>query len=225
MYHNPIPDHPGGGTVDWTNPWGEYKFVDDIEAREDGGTPGFLQSIKTSLSILLKEKMTVKKIVEREKEINEIVWAELPHIEGIKVLADNVKDRLSVFSFYHPDIHYNLFVKLLSDRFGVQVRGGCDCAGTYGHYLLEVSHSKSRRITTKINTGDLSNKPGWVRLSLHPTNTNAEVHFILNAIGEIAKNHEIWAKDYDYSAWKNEFYHHSGYTFSTRNKIEQWFKV
>lgn len=225
MYHNPIPDQPGGGTVDWTNPWGEYKFVDDIEVREDGGTPGFLQSIRTSLSVLLKEKMTVEKIIEREKEINTILWNEMPSIKNIKILADNIKDRLPVISFYHPEIHYNLFVKLLSDRFGVQVRGGCDCAGTYGHYLLEVSHVKSRKITSRINQGDLSNKPGWVRLSLHPTNTNTEIYFILNAINEISKNFKNWSKDYDYSAWKNEFYHRSGYTFTIRNKIEQWFKV
>ncbi len=67
MYHNPIPDQPGGGTVDWTNPWGEYKFVDDIEVREDGGTPAFLQTIKAALAIKLKEQMGVEKIHQREQ--------------------------------------------------------------------------------------------------------------------------------------------------------------
>ncbi len=32
LYSNKSPDDPGGGTVDWTNPWGEYKFISDIEA-------------------------------------------------------------------------------------------------------------------------------------------------------------------------------------------------
>ena len=57
LYHCRVPDAPGGGTVDWTNPWGEYKFIDDIEVREDGGTPGFLQAMKTALCINLKNKM------------------------------------------------------------------------------------------------------------------------------------------------------------------------
>lgn len=225
MYHNRVPDHPGGGTVDWTNPWGEYKFVDDIEVREDGGTPGFLQAIRTALTLLLKENMTVNKIKEREKEILQILWPGLQAIKGIKILADNITDRLSVVSFYHEEIHYNLLVKLLSDRFGIQTRGGCDCAGTYGHYLLEVSYEHSKKITKKIDRGDLSNKPGWVRLSLHPTNTNAEIHFILMAINEIVRNHKKWAKDYDYSARSNEFFHKSGYTQTTKQKIKQWFKI
>lgn len=225
MYHNQIPDHPGGGTVDWTNPWGEYKFVDDIEVREDGGTPGFLQAIRTALSILLKEKMTTKKIKEREKEILKILWPGLKAIDGIQILAENVPNRLSVVSFYHEEIHYNLFVKLLSDRFGIQVRGGCDCAGTYGHYLLEVSREHSKKITKKIDRGDLSNKPGWVRLSLHPTNTNAEIIFILNAIKEIVNNFKKWGKDYDYSPRTNEFFHKSGYTQTTKQRIEHWFKI
>jgi selenocysteine lyase/cysteine desulfurase len=206
MYKNPIPDQPGGGTVDWTNPWGEYKFVDDIEAREDGGTPGFLQAIRTALAIRLKESMGTDNICQREHEIMDIIWPGLMQIPGLKVLADNCPKRLSVVSFYHPEIHYNLFVKILSDRFGIQVRGGCACAGTYGHYLLHVSHEKSNRITEKINQGDMSEKPGWVRLSLHPTNTNKELAFILNALHETVTHHQIWKKDYVYQSRINEFY-------------------
>ena len=69
LYHSDIPDDPGGGTVDWTNPWGEYKYVDDIETREDGGTPGFLQAIRAALAMELKEKMGVEKIMQREEEL------------------------------------------------------------------------------------------------------------------------------------------------------------
>ena len=85
-------------------------------------------------------------------------------------------------SFYVEDIHYNLLVRLLNDRFGVQVRGGCSCAGTYGHYLLHVDPNRSSAITDKIDHGDLSEKPGWVRMSLHPTTTTAEVHALAEAV-------------------------------------------
>ncbi|MEI7726620.1 MAG: aminotransferase class V-fold PLP-dependent enzyme, partial [Bacteroidota bacterium] len=153
LYHNSVPDQPGGGTVDWTNAWGEYKFIDDIEIREDGGTPGFLQAIKTALAIELKEQMGVEQMHSREQVLVNFAFKKLQKIQGIHILAENITDRLGIISFYADSIHYNLFVRLLSDKFGIQVRGGCACAGTYGHYLLNVSHDKSKRITDKINLG------------------------------------------------------------------------
>ena len=74
-------------------------------------------------------------------------------------------------------MHYNLAVQLLNDKFGIQVRGGCSCAGTYGHILLNVEKEQSCLITDKINSGDLTTKPGWVRMSIHPTMTNNEGSF------------------------------------------------
>ncbi|HPR58888.1 MAG TPA: aminotransferase class V-fold PLP-dependent enzyme [Bacteroidales bacterium] len=207
IYKNPVPDNPGGGTVDWTNPWGEFKYVDDIEVREDGGTPGFLQAIKSALCIELKNNMGLQNIEQREKELVTILFDELPKIQGIRILADNVRDRLGVFSFYFDDIHFNLAVKLLNDKFGIQVRGGCACAGTYGHFLLDVTYDKSRQITDLINSGDLSQKPGWIRLSLHPTMTNDEVYFIVDALKSLKKNHHEWGKQYIYNCKKNEFRH------------------
>jgi selenocysteine lyase/cysteine desulfurase len=142
IYDSEVPDNPGGGTVDWTNPWGEYKYIDDIEVREDGGTPGFLQAMRIALCISLKNKMGTENIRKREEEMVNIIFDELRKIRGVHILADNVRHRLGVISFYMTGIHYNLIVKILSDRFGIQVRGGCACAGTYGHYLLHVSHLK-----------------------------------------------------------------------------------
>jgi len=226
MYTAEVPDNPGGGTVDWTNPWGRYKYVDDIEVREDGGTPGFLQSIKASLAIKLKEQMGVEKILAREEELLEIALPGLRAIQGIEILANNVDDRLGVLSLYHPDIHFNLFVKLLNDRFGVQTRGGCACAGTYGHFLLEVSYDQSEKITEKINDGDLTEKPGWVRWSLHPTMTDDDVRQILHAIEEIALHHLEWAEDYVYLPKKNEFIHHSEVDHPIEDKMmEGWFEL
>jgi selenocysteine lyase/cysteine desulfurase len=175
LYCNKIPDEPGGGTVDWTNPWGEHKYFDEPEAREDGGTPGFLQTIKAALCMKLKENMGCDNIRKREEELLDIVWDELNSIPNLNVLANNIRERLGIISFYIDDLHYNLAVKILNDRYGIQVRGGCSCAGTYGHYLLGVDEDTSHKITNKINEGDLSEKPGWIRLSLHPTMTNEEL--------------------------------------------------
>ena len=209
LYKSITPDQPGGGTVDWTNPWGEYKYIDDIEIREDGGTPGFLQAIRTALCIELKMQMGTAKIQEREEALVKTALRKLRQIHGLHILADNVEDRLGVISFFIEGIHYNLLVKLLNDRFGIQVRGGCACAGTYGHYLLDVSFESSHEITQKISSGDLSVKPGWVRLSLHPTMTDQEIDFVCDALEQVSKNISTWANDYRYNKRKNEFRHHT----------------
>jgi selenocysteine lyase/cysteine desulfurase len=224
LYHSKTPDNPGGGTVDWTNPWGEYKYIDDIELREDGGTPGYLQAIRTALSIDLKNQMTVEKMEAREKELVNMAFDGLRGIPNLRILADNVEDRLGVISFYIEGIHFNLVVKLLSDRFGVQVRGGCACAGTYGHFLLDVSYDDSKSITDLINHGDLSRKPGWIRLSLHPVMTNAELEFTIDAISQIQKNHKEWVKDYIYNNHTNEFRHKDEPEDKTV-MIEDWFSL
>lgn len=205
LYCNEVPDHPGGGTVDWTNPWGGRKYVDDIEEREDGGTPGFLQAMKAALAVRLKEEMTVDKMLAREEELVAIMFEELPRIPGVIILAGHIRQRLGIVSFYVENAHFNLIVRLLNDRYGIQVRGGCSCAGTYGHYLLHVDRSRSQRITDLINRGDLSEKPGWIRLSLHPTMTDAEAYEILVAIREVVKHHATWSRDYRYCRHRNEF--------------------
>ncbi len=207
LYNSEVPDNPGGGTVDWTNRWGEYKYIDDIELREDGGTPGFLQAIKTALTFELKDQMGIENIENREKELIPRAFKGLKAIPSVRILADNVIDRIGALSFYIENVHFNLVVKLLSDRYGIQVRGGCACAGTYGHYLLDVSHDYSREITDLINHGDLSQKPGWIRWSIHPTTLDSEIDYFVYAVEEIAKNHKKWGMEYEYDKQSNEFVH------------------
>ena len=197
LYSNTVPDNPGGGTVDWTNPWGQHKYIDDIEAREDGGTPAFLQTIKAALCMQLKNEMGVENIQQREEEILNIIWPELDKIPNLHVLASAHKKRLGVISFYIDDLHYNLGVKMLNDKFGIQTRGGCSCAGTYGHFLLNVSPEVSMNITTQIDHGNCSLKPGWIRMSIHPTHSDEEIRFIVDAIKELAEEHKAWSEDYN----------------------------
>ena len=174
LYDNRVPDNPGGGTVKWTNPWAEHEFIDNIEDREDGGTPPFLQTIKTALCVRLKEEMGIENILKREEHLISLIFNQLKKIKGLHILADAHQHRLGVVSFFVENLHFNLGVRLLNDKFGVQVRGGCSCAGTYGHYLLEVNQDISNVLTEQITRGDLSNKPGWIRMSIHPTMTRSE---------------------------------------------------
>jgi selenocysteine lyase/cysteine desulfurase len=225
LYHNMVPDCPGGGTVSWTNPWGEHKYFDNIEEREDGGTPGFLQTIRTALSIRLKEKMGVKNMLDREHEILAQVFKRIGNVPGVNILAPQHENRLGVVSFYIDDLHFNLGVKLLNDRFGIQTRGGCSCAGTYGHYLLHVDQKTSNELTKEISIGDLARKPGWIRMSIHPTTSCSEIEFVCKSITELAANHQEWLKDYDYDRHTNEFVHKTFKPTSRNQAINDWFKL
>lgn len=86
LYKNRVPDNPGGGTVDWTNPWGEHKYLESIEAREDGGTPAFLQTIRTALCVQLKDQMGIENILEREHEQLDIIWKVLDQVDRKSVV-------------------------------------------------------------------------------------------------------------------------------------------
>jgi selenocysteine lyase/cysteine desulfurase len=205
LYQNLIPDQPGGGTVVWTNPWGEHHFYDDIEVREDGGTPGFLQAIKGALAILLKEEMGISKMGEREHQLKERLLERLLKIPALQVLEPQQRQRLGFVSFYVRGLHHNLIVRLLNDKFGIQTRGGCSCAGTYGHILLHINQAQSKKITNQIDQGDLSQKPGWVRISLHPTMTDAEVEYIAEAVEEIVKHHHRWKDEYTFDPHTGDF--------------------
>ena len=223
LYTLKSPDQPGGGTVLWTNPWGKYRYKSNIEEREDGGTPGFLQAIKTALVIQLKEEMGTELMRKREEELVRNMFAGLSSIPGLTILAEHIQKRLGMISFDFESFHYNLVVKLLNDRFGIQMRGGCACAGTYGHYLLHLDKYASKRFTDKINHGDHSTKPGWVRMSIHPTTTDQEGDFIIEALKEIGRKAKEWQNDYEYDDHLNEFRHKS--EERTTADVERWFHL
>jgi selenocysteine lyase/cysteine desulfurase len=223
IYRPQPPDNPGGGTVLWSNPWGEYRYVDNVENREDGGTPGFLQTIKAAMCLELKNKMKIKYMLRRERELTRILMSELSKIKTLHILQGNVTERLGIVSFYIEDVHYNLIVKALNDYFGIQVRGGCSCAGPYGHYLLNIGREHSKAITDELDTGNLYVRPGWVRISVHPMMTNKEIHYITHSVKEVAKKIRYFEKKYEFDSSTGEF-------IRKRNKeihrnIKKWFKL
>lgn len=224
LYHNRVPDQPGGGTVLWTNPWQGHSFIRDIEVREDGGTPAFLQTFKAALAARLKEAMDPARMRAREDELLEILLPGLARVPGLHLLAAQHTRRLGILSFYFEHLHYNLAVRLLNDRFGIQVRGGCSCAGTYGHYLLHVDPTRSHAITDKIDHGDLSDKPGWVRLSIHPTTTDGEARTLVAAMDELSRCGQAWAADYVYSPLTNEYHHRDGQPLKAAT-VRGWFDL
>jgi selenocysteine lyase/cysteine desulfurase len=205
LYNNKVPDHSGGGTVRFTTPWRFHEYISNIEDREDGGTPPFLQGIRAALCFKLKKEMGVENMLFREEQILSKVFQRLEAIPNLHILAGNLKHRIGAVSFYIDGLHFNLGVKLLNDYFGIQVRGGCACAGTYGHYLLEIDKVQSDHIIERLHQGELFMRPGWIRLSIHPTHSDEEIETILQGIEYVAVNHKELAKAYTYNPKKNIF--------------------
>jgi selenocysteine lyase/cysteine desulfurase len=168
----------------------------------------------TATKVLLWNSGT-DNIEAREEELLDLAFKLMREVDDVTILADDGQKRIGAMSFYIEYIHFNLLVKLLNDHFGIQVRGGCACAGTYGHYMLDVTPEKSQSITCEISAGDLTHKPGWVRWSIHPTTTNKEIIYFAESIKKIVANFDEWKKDYEYSSKTNEF------TYAGPNKVKK----
>ena len=190
LFHNRVPAWPGGGTVAYVNPH-EHRYLEDIEHREEGGTPAIIESIRAGLVFQLKEAVGVADIQAHEHDfIRRAIasWRENPHIQ---ILGNPDAWRLSIVSFVIEhggrQLHHNFVVTLLNDLFGIQSRGGCSCAGPYGHRLLGIDESTSHKFEAEILAGCEGIKPGWVRVNFNYFISEPTFEFILRAVHFVAR--------------------------------------
>ncbi len=189
LLRNRVPSVPGGGTVSYVGPLG-HTYIDDPAHREEGGTPAIIESIRAGLVFRLKSAVGEDAIEELEQRLVRRaidVWSAHPRIE---ILGNLRAKRLSIVSFVirHEDryLHHNAVVALLNDLFGIQARGGCSCAGPYGHRLLHIDEEHSRRYRDAVTSGCEGIKPGWVRVNFNYFCSGIETEFILDAVTFIA---------------------------------------
>jgi selenocysteine lyase/cysteine desulfurase len=189
LFTNRVPDVPGGGTVAYVNPT-DHRYLDDIEHREEGGTPAIAESIRAGLVFQLKDAVGVEAIRDREESFIKRAIASWETNPNIDVLGNHEADRLSIVSFVvkHGDrhLHHNYVVALLNDLFGIQSRGGCSCAGPYGHRLLGIDIDRSHEFEREITRGCEGIKPGWVRVNFNYFISEAVFSFILDAVHLVA---------------------------------------
>jgi selenocysteine lyase/cysteine desulfurase len=193
LFKNPIPTVPGGGTVSYVQP-NTHKYLDTIEDREEGGTPAIIESIRAGLVLKLHHQVKSYNIEAIEQSYLRRalrVWEKNPNL----VLLGNAKatNRVPIVSFLvkvpgtGKYLHFNFIVALLNDLFGIQSRGGCACAGPYGHVLLDISESLSNSIYQAMeSTGNESIKPGWTRLSFKYYMSLETVDYLISAVDLIA---------------------------------------
>ena len=188
---NPIPATVGGGTVIYVTPE-DHQYVPDVERREEGGTPGIVESIRAGLVFKLQQDVGLQEIARREHAFISRAIARLSQCENLEILGPTDLPRLSILSLRFKrddkDLHYGFVVSLLNDLFGIQARGGCSCAGPYGHSLLGMDMSYSRALQSQIAAGNAILRPGWVRLNFNYFISEAEFDYLLGAIELVAKH-------------------------------------
>jgi len=197
MFANRVPETPGGGTVAFVNP-NEHDYLSDIEHREEGGTPDIVGAIRTGLIFQLKRAVGLDTISAREHRfVHEAIDAWNAH-PNLMILGSREAERLSIVSFVVRDavageapvpgryLHHNFVVSVLNDLFGIQSRGGCSCAGPYGHRLLGIDLDRSHEFEREITRGCEGIKPGWVRVNFNYFIDDDTFHYIVDAVALLA---------------------------------------
>ncbi|PZF80642.1 aminotransferase class V-fold PLP-dependent enzyme [Jiangella anatolica] len=213
LVQNQVPTVPGGGTVEFVSP-DEHRYLDDPVAREEGGTPAIVESIRAGLVFGLKDAVGTDLIQEREEALWRHAlrrWSEVPQID---VLGNPDVPRLSIVSFRirHGDrfLHHNFVVALLNDLFGIQARGGCSCAGPYGHRLLSVGPDESRGFRDIVGIGCEGIKPGWTRLNFNYFISDTVRDYLVDAVALIARDGYRLLPDYGFDPHSGLWRHRDG---------------
>jgi selenocysteine lyase/cysteine desulfurase len=214
LLRNRVPDVPGGGTVAYVNPT-EHRYLDDPAHREEGGTPAIIESIRAGLVFQLKAAVGTDVIRARERHFLERAvdaWHNEQHIE---ILGNLDAERLSIVSFVvrAPSgryLHHNFVVAVLNDLFGIQSRGGCSCAGPYGHRLLGIDIDRSHQFEAEITGGCEGIKPGWVRINFNYFISETVFTYLVEAVRLVAREGWRLLEDYRFDAASGLWRHHLG---------------
>ncbi len=190
LLRNRVPTMPGGGTVAYVNPR-DHRYLDDRVHREEGGTPAIVEAIRAGLVFQLKQAVGTDLIRRREDAFIRRAIASWSRNPNIDILGNQDARRLSIVSFVvrhgARHLHHNFVVAVLNDLFGIQARGGCSCAGPYGHRLLGIDLTRSREFEEEIVKGNEGIKPGWVRVNFNYFLSEPVFEFVLEAVHLVAE--------------------------------------
>lgn len=213
LLRNAVPSAPGGGTVSYVSA-SSHTYIDDPEHREEGGTPAIVESIRAGLVFQLKEAVGADAIREREHAFIQRAIARWSANPNIQILGNKSAWRLSIVSFMvrhgEKHLHHNFVVAVLNDLLGIQARGGCSCAGPYGHRLLGIDLSTSEEFAREIHRGCEGIKPGWVRVNFNYFISEATFGFLLDAIDLVAREGWRLLPQYRFCPKTGQWRHRAG---------------
>ncbi|MFS8184908.1 aminotransferase class V-fold PLP-dependent enzyme [Pseudovibrio denitrificans] len=188
---NRVPAMPGGGTVMYVTPE-DHRYVADAERREEGGTPAIVESVRAGLVFKLQQAVGTDEIERREESFVSRAVARWSKYENIEILGNTEAPRLSITSLKithkGKDLHYSFIVALLNDLFGIQARGGCSCAGPYGHALLGMDMHYSKALEEQLVEGHMILRPGWIRLNFNYFIDEETFEYLVRAIELVAEH-------------------------------------
>lgn len=199
LCRNPIPSVAGGGTVSYVTAQ-HHRYVTNVQRREEAGTPGILGDIRAGFAFRIKDLVGAANIEARESELVEMAMKRWQAVSNIHLLGSLTASRLAIFSFNISaggrDIHHNLIVAMLNDLFGIQARGGCSCAGPYGHELLSIDEKTAVEHEDLVRKGRSLYRPGWVRLGFNFFFSNETANYVISAVEFIARYAPVLMKLY-----------------------------
>lgn len=204
------PTWPGGGTVKFVSPEG-HDYSASLESREEAGTPNVVGDIRAALVLLVKEALGADFMRERNAHFVQRALAAWQGAEPLELLGSLTAERLPIFSFRVRDgkggyVHQQLVTRMLSDRFGIQARGGCACAGPYVHRLLDIGPAQSRQMRQAILDGREIEKPGFIRLNFSVLLPDAKADFILESVLALAADATQFESRYGFDPSRAIFY-------------------
>ena len=204
------PTWPGGGTVRFVSP-SAHDYSSSLEAREEAGTPNVVGDIRAALTFLVKDAIGAETMQRRNRELTARAIAAWSGVERLELLGSLAALRLPIFAFRMRDgsgnhIHQQLVTRMLSDRFGIQARGGCACAGPYVHRLLGIGPAESEAMRQAILAGNEIAKPGFTRLNFSVLLPDEKVAFILDSITKLATEASQYTGRYDFDGARAIFF-------------------
>jgi selenocysteine lyase/cysteine desulfurase len=211
---NRVPGSPGGGTVSYVNR-AEHRYHPDPVHREEGGTPEILGAIRAGLVFQLKEAVGTDTIRAREELFTRRAIESWSADPNLRILGNAEAWRLSIVSLmvrFGEDrwLHHNFVVALLNDLFGIQARGGCSCAGPYGHRLLGIDLTRSREFEREVVRGCEGIKPGWTRLNFNYFVSEETFEFLIEAMHLVATRGWALLPDYRFEPVSGLWLHRQG---------------
>ena len=191
LFHNRVPAVPGGGTILFVSPGG-HSYHPAPEVREEGGTPGIVESIRAGIVFALKDAVGTDEIRRREDDFVRRALASWGANPRIELLGNPELERLAIISLAlrHPRgrLHSNFVAALLNDLFGIQARSGCFCAGPYMHRMVPIEDDWSARMDAEVALGHLGAKLSFVRVGFNYFMSEVAFEYLLEAVHLLAND-------------------------------------